>query len=356
MTSPKSGEPSLLEMANVILIEIFSYLLVKDRKNIRLTCRRFNETCNSFHIENTEVIALYGNADKLPASKIESLVNSTRKVWNIKFEGILLDTRILAFFGKHGAHIHSLAFHQCMPEQKVGLLRDIIQSCINLRSFSFMFLSHLDKNHPRRYNYEWSSRISNYKITDDLEALWSKKLIFNDVENLSLTLRHPSRLSLPYPITNEEFSHIFNIFPNVKNLDLCISVRQYFENNYRGPIPDLFSYSCLCDQLISLRHQLRKLNLVIIRRWVAPENRFWYDIHDIDSKWGKFCDIEMDNLKNLSVTLGVLGVRGKITAYSNAKSGSEKFSKIGEVMLIVFSIIIHPLGVCASYLWRYHMR
>lgn len=285
MTS-QTSKPSLLNVPDEMLTELFSYLPAKDRKNVRLTSHRLNETSSTFRIQKTEEIALYGNTNIVDS--IMSLVNAARDVWNIRLHDMVIDTSVLPFFTKHGANIHSLAFHDCVLVTETGLLQEIIRCCRNLRSFSFIFT--FERNWAESH---WRCRPENiyeYNILNDLEALWNDEIICKNVVDLTLKLCYPLECrNIPHPILNAKFPHIFNVFPNVKKLDLCLTVDDHLRSH-------TFSLSLLCNQIMRLRHQLEKSSLKII----CSLSRFCYG-YVMESDWHELTNINFPELRELSL-------------------------------------------------------
>lgn len=291
----RSSRPSLLKMPDAVLAQIFSYLPVRDRKNIRLACQHFNEICDFEQVQQTEEIVLRNNKTALAA--IQTLSDSKRKVTNIRFYDTLIDTSISEFIRIHGGDIQSLAFYNCLPLEEIDLLRDIIQKCPNLRSLSFVIdIEFISSAFVWR---KWPRNIIKYNILDNLETFWNDRIVFRDVQNLALTLSYPKSLELIYPITKEKFSVIFKIFPNIKILNLSVAVDQYFDSenlqrNLPGPT-SAFTFPVLCDQLSKLR-QLRILSLRII----AKPDRYGFAT---ETGWNTLCSTELKELRQLSVNL-----------------------------------------------------
>lgn len=212
---------SLLIFPDEILSSVFFHLLIEDRKSVRLTCRRFYEACNTFDILKTEEFNFYGNINSNRA--ILSLFNVKRKLLNIKINAVRLDSSILPFFGKHGPHIHSLIFHNCMLTD--GLLRDIIECCQNMCSFAFIIAV------PNRMNHWWDNRLRvMYKlnILADLIALHNNGVVCTQVTKFTLILPRPFPLDNVWDFSNDKFLHIFDVFPNIQKLNIQVDVNSDF--------------------------------------------------------------------------------------------------------------------------------
>lgn len=283
MTSQISSKPSLLNITDRIWLELFPYLPVRDRLSIRRTCRQFNETYCTYHIEKTEDVVFDGTTNTMDT--IMSSMDHERKVWNVEFHDCQLDTSVLSFFSRHGFQVHSLIINDCRLEPGKGLLGDIIQFCRNLRNFSFVFSS-------QRY---W------YNITNDLESLWNNRVTCSHVENLTLTLCYPFGSLDPHSVLNEKFSQIFSIFPNVKCLDLSLTDNEstifqfpHPPEDFLDEIPDTeFAFPLICDHIKRLRQQLEKFSLQIICHYD--------DYHSTEDGWNALCNSGMTELKELSL-------------------------------------------------------
>jgi len=128
--------PSVFVLPDEIWFQIFAhYLPLDDRKNIRLTCRHFYDVCNDTRIQGKEEFVFQG--DLIAVAAILSLSNCSRKVWNIKLSYVNDVRTTLAFFNKQGTFVRSLVFEEC--EFNHGVLKSLIEECINLCSTSLIF-------------------------------------------------------------------------------------------------------------------------------------------------------------------------------------------------------------------------
>lgn len=291
---------SLLIFPDEILSSVFFHLLIEDRKSVRLTCRRFYEACNTFDILKTEEFNFYGNINSNRA--ILSLFNVKRKLLNIKINAVRLDSSILPFFGKHGPHIHSLIFHNCMLTD--GLLRDIIECCQNMCSFAFIIAV------PNRMNHWWDNRLRvMYKlnILADLIALHNNGVVCTQVTKFTLILPRPFPLDNVWDFSNDKFLHIFDVFPNIQKLNIQVDVNSDFHqlSTIMSDVTSdrVFSFSSIYYQIMKMCNQLEKLTLHFLNSMtnssysLTPHS--YYSVQTLN----KIGNIKLKNLKELSLNL-----------------------------------------------------
>lgn len=270
------AENHTMNLPDEIWSEVFSYLPLQDRKNVRQICHQFYDACNTYYIQKNEEIAFYGNINT--HSAIQCLCNSSRRTWNIKLCDLILKEDYLPFFEKHGADIHSLILDNCFIS--CGILQVILEPCTNLRIFTLILNN----------DYKFSAA----KQTDIgavIEAVQKSGIVCTNVEDFTLEL---TNYSVP-TLTNKTFISHFRVFPNIKKFDLTLVVDRDFEESnlvyYDATSNKLFSASCIYDQIISIRH-LEKLALNI---WKSECDRFSPVII-----LNKIFYVQMEKLKNLS--------------------------------------------------------
>lgn len=219
-----------------IFVEIFRYLSVQSRKNIRLTCHRFYKLCDDSLIQADEVIILYQN--DIIVRALYCLSAGSRTIQNIEFDKVHLRIEaILFFFELQGSYIRSLVFKDCFFDP--GTLKSIIELCVNLRSIALECTSN---NHAH--------------VLNDFKMLERNLIVRNEITDLTLNLvNHHEYLS------NRQFLRFFDIFPNIKKLNLKIPVGLVYCNMIRVAINSLFSFSCVYDQLLILANQLEILRI-----------------------------------------------------------------------------------------------
>lgn len=188
----------------IIPLEIWSlvfssYLPLEDRKNVRLTCRRFYDACCIHRIQRKEEMVIYGAYNS--CSSIQSLCGSERKIWNIKLCKVHpIDDSVLPFFEKHGANIHSLTLLDCTLNR--GILIDILGPCKNLRTFAVRFTRDC-----RVY--------SNNAVFLEFEVLRGRGIICSKVTDLTLELSN----SCSRAITSKDLRQISALFPNIEKFN-----------------------------------------------------------------------------------------------------------------------------------------
>lgn len=192
-----------LPLLDEIWSRIFEYLPVDDRKNVRLTCRRFYDIAKCASLLESEEHVFPGN---VTIAAIGSLADSSRKIWNLKFVQVNLtaDSGFLSFFRKQGAGVRSLTFDQC-PVMIPELIQFMIVNCANLRSFAM------------NIDYEREERILSDYVLDDFNSLCDDGIIRQHVSSFTLTV--PYYFCEP---TNAQFVNFFTIFPNIKELNFQI--------------------------------------------------------------------------------------------------------------------------------------
>lgn len=137
---------------------------------------------------------------------VELLNGSKRSVFKLHIDGVhFVDDFVLLFFQKHGSKVHSLSFEDCrIPAQ---LLEDILLECTALRSFSFIT----------------SESFAPLVLFDDFRIFETKSIVLKDVTSFTLVLEQ----MLPQYMDDATFRRFISIFPNVKRLDIRISISDY---------------------------------------------------------------------------------------------------------------------------------
>lgn len=243
---------------------VFTYLTFEDRKSVRLTCRHFYDACNQVNFQKSETIAFYNDFIDVNAV-LQCLADSKRKLWNIKLKMVpLVDPSIASFFSIQGPNVQSLILDRCIWVP--GILRDIIKSCVNLRNFVLLF------------DHEFPMHVQAWKcIVDDFRSLQKDGIVCENVVSFTLQYEHTkpySRISNWYHsrpkslVTNENLLLFFDVFPNIKdlNMTLCVSYNfnQLSTNSSDIMSSQVLSLSCIHFLVSKMRYQLEKLKLRFI--------------------------------------------------------------------------------------------
>lgn len=240
---------NLARLPTEIWERVFAHLLLNDRKNIRSTCHYFYEICNNFRVQQFEKIALHGNRNTCAA--LHSLSKNERKRWNIQFTVVdLNDVSFLEFFEVQGINVYTLGFNNCQLGPRI--FADLIAPCKHLQALEIPFIADINtcKN-----------------LFDDFRLLLHNGIIFKDVTHLDLHIPAVSSGQVNYCITNCDFIGIFDIFPNIKFLNLRINIDQYFDNSNEQAETQTdylhlnISYSTVYNQLFKIRQKLTSLLL-----------------------------------------------------------------------------------------------
>lgn len=276
-----SSQPRLPEE---VWSQVFSFLLAKDLKSVRLTCHVFYEACNTLTIHKNEEFYF---PPQLDTETIKSLINTNRKVWNIKLNWVDLTTEpILPFFQKHGANIYSLTLAECR-DSKPETLPVIIEHCEFLHNFIVYYsLIHTGDDSDG--------------IFAGFETLQRNNIVRGRVESLTLIETYQQiAFEGDYfqALSNKFFLSIFTVFPNIKRLEITVNIERFSFDERRTTYPlhlrKMLTFSSLYHQLFKMRDQLKKLKLY-----------FMYDLEnetDLVECFHKIAQIEMKNLEELSL-------------------------------------------------------
>lgn len=262
------------DLPDEIWCQIFGCLPLDARKNVRLTCRRFYESCNNIRLLKDEEIVINGNLNT--GNPFQQLSSSHRKLWNIKLNRVQITHTISSFFEKQGGNIRSLTLYKC--KFTPGSLRTIIEHCKTIHSISLV-LSYCDED--KYYQY----------VFDDFEALGNNSFTCDDVTDLTLNIHRNSCIS------NRIFLQMFLLFPNVRRVDLEFEVGEKFNQLSRmgGHVMSNsnFNFSCIYNRILAMRNQLEKLRL----HFSFYRHQSGLSIQILN----KITEIEMKNLKELSL-------------------------------------------------------
>lgn len=120
--------------------KVFTYLLLEDRKNIRLTCYHFYELSRSVNLLKPEKMVFYGNYGMDMSIDFFSSCTCVNKMWNLELHMMHLQgDSVLSFFHSQGDMVHSLILYDC--ELAPGMLKHIIMLCINMCHFTVILRS-----------------------------------------------------------------------------------------------------------------------------------------------------------------------------------------------------------------------
>lgn len=305
MISPDPETSLPLNLPDEVWGKVFSYLCLDDRKSIRLSCCRFYGISSNANFQKTEWMVFNGDLNADAALRYFSSCQG-RNVWNLEMNLVhLTDDSILLFCQRQAAKIRSLVFHDCLIAP--GLLKNIIEYCENLASFTLSFSS----IYFARGDIWRQLAI----IFSEFKSLHDTGIIRPSVTNFTFRLMH--RRGRPNPIlTNKKFLLFFAIFPNIKKLDLALFMD--FSNTgftqFSTILSDItsdteFSFSCIYYQLFQLRDQLEELEIFF-------PDYYRESVHSIQT-WNKICDIEMKNLKWLSLNYKLYGILSGINTISH---------------------------------------
>lgn len=239
----ETTRPMVPNLPEEVLSKLFSYLPLEDRKNVRLSCRRFYEACNTILIQENENFLFCGNINTEAA--ILSLSHSESRLWNIQLYHVhLMNDSIFPFFEKQGANIRSLTLESC--EIGPGILKGLIKSCITLRSVKFILglVEVVAREQIAFFN--------------EFKALENDGIVCPNVTDFSL-----QTTSLSTAMTNEIFLRFFTIFPNIIKLDIEV-INQFSTISSEITSQVVFSFSSVYYQIFDMRRQLRELKLNFI--------------------------------------------------------------------------------------------
>lgn len=193
-----------------ILTHIFKLLPLKDRKNIRLTCRQWNEACNHSDIIDCErFIFHFGYDDDL--KRIARFIVRCRTLRrDIEFLGLHLRTLPDTVWEQCGARIKSLFIRECTVNNRT--IRNIILHCSNLKIFR------VESKDPKKKSF-----CSEYILDDLIKSKVERKNLFS------------FNLHSSYPISIEQYQKILRIYPCIRTFGLgssCARSRLHYVNTW----------------------------------------------------------------------------------------------------------------------------
>jgi hypothetical protein len=198
-----------------VLPEIFKFLPVEDRKNVRLACHRLKHACDHPRIVKCEKFVFRPSHDE--EDDLTYLAASIRKCEifrsHFEFHGLSLWQFPSNVWERCGRHVKSLFIHEC--EIADWTIFDIVLHCSDLISFHVQSLSNCV--HGR-------NEIFCTKITLD-------NLIRLNVVRKSL---RSFKLFGPFSLPAGMYDKIFQIYPNIRTLGKGFSLWDYCDVHESG--------------------------------------------------------------------------------------------------------------------------
>lgn len=225
-----------------VLVTIFSFLTVSDRKNVKLVCKTWVETCNVRSLLKDEAFTCLG-VNRL--SDIYQLLDRCeRRFLNLKFQNVKFLANSFSFWKNNGSKIQSIYFIDCEFENNI--LREIIIFCENLLNLSFKYTSQCDRN--------------GLPPIVGLEGLLRDGVVGENLDSLKIDFLDSLWIS------NYTLHQLFSIFPSVKILEISFTVvGKNFEKILLDPtefaISNDFTFSPILNYLITSAHRIEKLKL-----------------------------------------------------------------------------------------------
>lgn len=205
----------LPHLPDELWIQVFSHLLVADRKNIRLTCRRFCRSSNCVDLQKDEQIVFNTKIHDAKKLKLFKTGFGDRTFLNIKLISASLKIDPFRhFFHRQGAQVRSLIIMDCKIAP--GLLKSIIKYCEHLCTLTLAF------------HYKGQKCTQLNVILNDLRALQNSAIIRPSVNNFTLHVmnfdKFNRRIFNYFIFSDKRFFNISATFPNINKLDLILDI------------------------------------------------------------------------------------------------------------------------------------
>lgn len=303
MSCARVESRDLLNLPDKVWDKLFTYLSLDDRKSIRLSCRPLYAICNNIRVQKYEEIVFHGNINTVAA--IRSLSVSKRKMWNMRLYRVYVeDTCILEFFQYQGIKVHSLTFEFC--KLAPGIFENIIKYCQNLHKIVIIFDPSKGREHCKH-------------LLDDFKALKNHDIVRTSVKSFILKIPEGSMKLDNFYLTKGDFLCFFDVFANIKNLNLTIEIDKNFDNSHAKVIDPVvnfnsrISFSCIYSQVMKMSQQLEKLHLHFT--YECNLSGQWLSIRALH----RIADIKMEKLKKFSLNWIELWDETIIDPFSNLK-------------------------------------
>lgn len=201
-----------------ILTEVFSYLELPDRKNVRLSCQSFYDACNQISIISQEKIVIRRKVDVQDIT--QTLLSCQYLRLDLEFEEHSLDQLPGKIWSHCGDKIYSLTFPWVSVEDEI--VKNVITRCQNLKHLEVWVCSR-----EASYSPQWMAE-GVVKLMKTFEELVKQKIIHNQLECLTVYVdfnckSDPSEVFIDdKSIWDSIIESIFVIFPKLKTLGtLC---------------------------------------------------------------------------------------------------------------------------------------
>lgn len=214
-----------------MLLEIFSYLPLSERKNVRLVCWEWYRAVSHQSILKTEKLVCVREQDKKRIFNFLTKMEHIRP--NLEFHGLPIDRTSARFWRKRGDLIQSLTFVKCKFTPKAAKL--VIDHCDLMKELSIR-------------------GCSGFFSCNVFDCCTKKKLARNSLESL--------RIENDVDINDYIFDQIFRVYSQVKSIALTLVNDRYYDAVYRNvyfkkaglPSPvyqskDIFSHSAIYEKL-----------------------------------------------------------------------------------------------------------
>lgn len=234
-----------IDLLDDIWRQVFVSLSLEDRNSIRLTCNRFYRLCDDARILKKEVIVFYANVNI--DSAIQVLSKTRKIIRNVKLKNVVINDSVLLFFKSHNSNLWFVHFENC--EFARGAFKSIIENCNSIYSITLQ-IDWLIYGACNPVNI----------ILHDLATLENNSFICNNVTDLKI------RIPINNTLCKDRLLSFFNIFPNVRRLDLEMDLNdsELLPNDSvfsdAAPYSDV-SLSHVCNRILGISDQLEKLSL-----------------------------------------------------------------------------------------------
>lgn len=190
------------------MFEIFKFLHIRDRRNIRLVCKQWLEVCNDRKFQEKEAF-FFNNSFKFPVI-VKIIADSGRERVNLKLESYMLNEGSNCLWQTHGSKIISLKLDSC----KLGatILGHIIFSCPNMTEFC------VNDGYYNMGSFGFPGMFLCTKFKHPQEGTFKR-------EKLEKLTFDADEMPVIYP----DLERFYTYFPNVKSLNINLCTEEPLE-------------------------------------------------------------------------------------------------------------------------------
>jgi len=187
-----------------ILTRIFAFLSLRDRKEVRLTCKLWYNCSLRLSITNNEKFMFRAGSNLQDIAKV--LMKPNFLQMNLRFEGLSLSLLPAHTWNVCGHRIHSLEFDDCKWNDEA--IKDIIVHCVNMKRL----------------------KIDNWVYGVSIGNIFNSTRLFDELIEKNVQRTELHTFTMLNPVVHENvLEKIFTIYPCIKDFSTgsCLNLNSF---------------------------------------------------------------------------------------------------------------------------------